>query len=78
MLNEEKLSNSFWRAIVYIAFYILSSGKLKVNTDKTPYELWYGRQPQSNILKCLEVTVTSKEMRMTLESSTPGLMKEYF
>ena len=35
-------------------------------------------QPQSNILKCLAVTVTSKETRMTLESSTPGLMKESF
>ena len=35
-------------------------------------------QPQSNILKCLAVTVTSKEMRMTLESSNLGLMMEYF
>ena len=35
-------------------------------------------QPQSNILKCLEVTVTSKEMRMTLEILTLGLMKESF
>ena len=31
---------------------------------------------QSNILKYLAVTVTSKEMRMTLESLTLGLMKE--
>ena len=78
MLNEEKLSDSFQREFVYTTIYILNRGQLRVNKDNTPYELWYGRQPQSNILKCLEVTVTSKETRMTLESSTPGLMKEYF
>ena len=43
MLNEAKLSNSFWREAVYTAVYIFNRGKLIVNKDNTPYELWYGR-----------------------------------
>ena len=43
MLNEAKLSDAFWKEVVYIAVYILNRGKLIVNKDKTPYELWYGR-----------------------------------
>ena len=39
MLNEAKLSDSFWREVVYTVVYILNRGKLKVNKDKTPYEL---------------------------------------
>ena len=39
MLNEAKLSDSFWREVVYT----LNRGQLSVNKDKTPYELWYGR-----------------------------------
>ena len=41
ILIETKLSYSFWREAVYTVVYILNIGKLKVNKDKTPYELWY-------------------------------------
>ena len=43
MLNEAKLSDSFWREVVYTAFYTLKIGQFRVNKDKTPYKLWYGR-----------------------------------
>ena len=43
MLNETKLSDSIWREVVYTVVYTLNRGKLRVNKDKTPYELWYGR-----------------------------------
>ena len=43
MLNEAKLSDSFWREVVYIAIYTLNRGQVKLNKDKTCYELWYGR-----------------------------------
>ena len=43
MLNEAKLSDSFWKEVVYTIVYILNIGKLEVNKDKTPFELWYGR-----------------------------------
>ena len=43
MLNEEKWSDSFWREAVYTVVYTLNRGQLRVNKDKTPDELWYGK-----------------------------------
>ena len=43
MLNEAKLSDYFWREVVYTDVYIINRGKLIVKKDKTPYKLWYGR-----------------------------------
>ena len=43
MLNEAKLSATYWKEAVYTLVYILNRGQLRVNKDKTPYELWYGR-----------------------------------
>ena len=43
MLNEAKLLDSFWREALYTVVYILNRGKLRVNKDNPPYELWYGR-----------------------------------
>jgi hypothetical protein len=43
MLNEAKLPNIYWREEVYTTIYILNRAQLRVNHDKTPYELWFGR-----------------------------------
>jgi hypothetical protein len=40
MLNEARLSDRFWREAIYTDVYILNRGKIRVNSDKTPYELW--------------------------------------
>jgi hypothetical protein len=43
MLNEANLSDRFWREAVNTTVYILNRGKIRVNNNKTPYELWKGR-----------------------------------
>ena len=58
MLNEEKLTNSYWREAIYTIVYVQNIGKLRVNNDKTPYELWFGRPASVNILEFLEVNAT--------------------
>jgi transposase InsO family protein len=45
MLNQGKLSDGYWREDVSIVVYILNRGQIRVNSDKTPYELWFGRAP---------------------------------
>ena len=45
MLNEEKLFDGYWREAISTTIYILNRGQLRVNSKKTPYELWYGRTP---------------------------------
>jgi transposase InsO family protein len=45
MLNEEKLSDGYWREDVSTTIYILNRGQLRINSNKTPYELWFGGAP---------------------------------
>jgi hypothetical protein len=43
MLNEAKLPDTFWREAVNTTIYILNRAQIRVNNNKTPYELWKGR-----------------------------------
>jgi len=43
LLHETILSKRFWREAIYIVVYILNITEIRVNSDKTPYELWKGR-----------------------------------
>jgi hypothetical protein len=43
MLNESKLPDIYWREEMYETMYILNRYQLRVNHDKTPYELWFDR-----------------------------------
>jgi hypothetical protein len=43
MINEVGLSNSFWREAIYTTIFILNSGQIIINSDKTPYELLKGK-----------------------------------
>lgn len=43
MLNESKIADTFWKEAVHSAVYILNRAQIRVNNDKTPYELWKGR-----------------------------------
>lgn len=47
MFNEAKISDIFWREAIYKTVYIQNRGQLRVNIDKTPYELWKGIPEQS-------------------------------
>ena len=43
MLNEAKCPDGYWRAAVYRAAYIQNIGQLRMNSDKTPYGILFGR-----------------------------------
>ena len=51
MLNEAKLSDGYWREAVSTSVHILNRGKLRTNSNKTPYELWFGRVPSIKYFK---------------------------
>jgi hypothetical protein len=51
MLNEAKLSDRYWRESVSTTIYILNKGQIRVNSDKNPYELWFGRAPSVKYFK---------------------------
>ena len=45
MLNEAKIFDGYWREAISTTVHTLNRGQLRVNNNKTPYELWYGRTP---------------------------------
>jgi hypothetical protein len=51
MLNEAILSDGYWREVVGIKIYILNRGQLNINSNKTLYELWFGRAPSVKYFK---------------------------
>lgn len=51
MLNESRLSDSYSREVVSVTIHILNRGQLKINSNNTPYELWFGRAPSVKYFK---------------------------
>jgi len=43
VLNEARLSSIFWREVIRTIVYILNKGRIRVNSNKTPYEIWKDR-----------------------------------
>jgi hypothetical protein len=43
MMGERDISQTLWVEIVHTDFHILNKAHLRLNSDKTPYDLWFGR-----------------------------------
>jgi hypothetical protein len=43
MMSERGISQTFWVEVVHMAIHILNKAHLSLNSDKTPYDLWFGR-----------------------------------
>ena len=45
MLHNKKLHKSFWREVVNTACHTLNRVYFRLDSKKTPYELWRGKKP---------------------------------
>ena len=45
MLDDSRTPDTFWGEAAHTAVNILNKAHVHVNTDNTPYELWYGNIP---------------------------------
>jgi hypothetical protein len=45
MLDDSGTPDTFWGEAAHTATNILNKAHVRVNSDKTPYELWYGKPP---------------------------------
>ena len=43
MMNEKNIAQTYWVEAIHTAIDILNKSHLRPNSDKTPYELWFGR-----------------------------------
>jgi hypothetical protein len=51
MLKAKRMPTAFWGEAVSTAVFILNRSPTKALKDKTPYEAWYGRQPDVSFLR---------------------------
>ena len=51
MLNEARLSNGSWREALNTTVHILNKGQLRINSNNTLYQLWFGRAPSVKYFK---------------------------
>ena len=76
IMNERNISQTYWVEAIHTVVHILKKYHLRPNSDKTPYELWFGRPASiKQASKSLEVNVILKIMMNILESMMKGLMK---
>ena len=43
MMNERNISQTYWVEAIHTTVHVLNKAHLRPNSDKTPYELWFGR-----------------------------------
>jgi hypothetical protein len=43
MMNEKNIGQTYWVEAIHTIVHILNKAHLRPHSDKTPYELWYGR-----------------------------------
>jgi hypothetical protein len=43
MMNEKNIDQTYWVEEIHTAVHVLNKSHLRPQSDKTPYELWYGR-----------------------------------
>jgi hypothetical protein len=43
MMNERNIPQTYWIEAIHTVFHILNKSHLRLHSDKTPYEVWFGR-----------------------------------
>jgi hypothetical protein len=43
MMNEKNIGQTYWVEAIHTAVHVLNKAHLGPQSDKTPYELWFGR-----------------------------------
>ena len=51
MLKEAQLSDGYWKEATRTTVHILNRGQIRINGDKTLYEIWFGRVPSVKYFK---------------------------
>ena len=72
MLSYAKLPKAFWGEALLIANYLQNRSPTKaISVNKTPFEIWFGKQPSLSYIKifgCQAHVLVQRETRMKLDS----------
>jgi hypothetical protein len=75
MMNERNIPQTYWVEAIHTAVHILNKAHLRPHSDKTPYELWFGRPASIKHFKVFGSTCYIKKMMKILANMMTGLMK---
>ena len=78
MLDESRTPDTFWGEAAHTVVNILNKAHVRVNSDKTPYELWYGNLPTVKHFRVFRRNFLSRTMMKNLASLNQEQTKEYF
>jgi hypothetical protein len=56
MMNEMNIPQTYWVEAIHTAVHILNKAHLRPHSDKTPYELWFGRPASIKHFKVFGIT----------------------
>jgi len=51
MSTESKVANRLWKEVVHITVYIHNRCMLRLNKNRTPYNMWFGRKSTERYFK---------------------------
>jgi transposase InsO family protein len=54
MINERNIPQTYWVEAIHKTIHILNKSRLRPHSDKTPYEIWFGRLASINHFKVFE------------------------
>jgi hypothetical protein len=54
MINERNIAQTYWVEVIHTTVHILNKVHLRPHSDKTPYELWFGRPASIKHFKVFE------------------------
>ena len=78
MLYNKDVARNLWREAVNTTCHMVNRVYFRLDTKKTPYELWKGRKPNDKYFRILEVLDSFSRIKRMWENLTPKAMKEYF
>jgi hypothetical protein len=78
MMNERNIPQTYWVEAIHTAVHILNKAHLRPHSDKTPYELWFGRPASIKHFKVFGVNVISRTMMKILANMMTRMMKVSF
>jgi hypothetical protein len=78
MMNERNIPQKYWVEAIHTTVHILNKAHLRPHSDKTPYELWFGRPASINHFKVFGSKCYIKNNDEILENMMIGIDEGIF
>ena len=74
-MNEKNIGQTYWVEAIHTAVHVINKAHLRPQSDKKPYELWFGRPAAIKHFRVFGSKCYIKNNDENLEKYVIGLMK---